>query len=221
MSIFRAISCCGVVAFAISLAYPGLAMAEDAPITIVDLGDSYIIGLGIAADETFPVRLQAALDAAGRSVKVVDTGYVESSRVGLRWLTKTPVGMALLADPAGHAVILELGQNDCGRLTLDQTRANLDGILAELTAKKILVLVVGTAAFGHCGADYIAAFPEVFRGLAAKYGDLLYPDFKEGVTGHPELISPDGNHPNSAGEAVVVERMLPSVLKLIDRVEKP
>ena len=88
-------------------------------------------------------------------------------------------------------------------------------------AKKIPVLVVGTAAYGYCGAEYIAAFPDVFRELAAKYGDLLYADFKEGVTGHPELISSDGDHANSAGEAVVVERMLPSVLALIDRVEKP
>jgi acyl-CoA thioesterase I len=83
------------------------------------------------------------------------------------------------------------------------------------------VLVVGTAAKGYCGAEYVAAYPEVFRGLAAKYGDLLYPDFKEGITGHPGLISSDGDHPNSAGEAVVVERMLPSVLELIDRVAKP
>ena len=70
-------------------------------------------------------------------------------------------------------------------------------------------------------AEMPAAFPEVFRGLAAKYGDLLYPDFKEGVTGHSELIGRDGDHANSAGEAIVVERMLPSVLELIDRVEKP
>src|SRR5439155_20885330 len=86
MGMFRSISCSGIVAFAISLAYPSLATAGDAPITIVDLGDSYIIGHTIAAGETFPVRLQAALDAAGRSVKVVDTGFIESSRVGLRWL---------------------------------------------------------------------------------------------------------------------------------------
>jgi len=221
MGIFRSISCSSIVAFAASLACPGLAMAEDAPITIVDLGDSYIIGYGIiVSGETFPVRLQAALDAAGRSVKVVDTGFVDTSKNGLQWLTKEAEGMALMADPAGHAVILELGQNDCGHFTLDQTRANLDGILAELAEKKIPVLVVGTAAYARCGADYVAAFPEVFRGLAAKYGDLLYPDFKEGVTGHPEL-SLDGNHPNSAGEAIIVERMLPSVLELIDRVEKP
>ena len=221
MDIFRSISFCSIVAFATSLACPGLAMAEDAPITIVDLGDTYIIGYRIAAaGETFPVRLQAALNAAGRSVKVVDTGFLGTSQGGLRWLTKTPVGMALLAEPAGHAVILELGQNDCLLFNLDTTRANLDGILSELAAKKIPVLVVGTAAYGYCGAEYIAAFPEVFRGLAVKYGDLLYLDFKEGVTGHPELIGSDGDHANSAGEAVVVERMLPSVLKLIDRVEK-
>ena len=221
MSIFRSMWCWGLVVSATSLACPGLAMADDAATTIVDLGDSYIIGNNVPPRETFPVRLQAALDAAGRSVKVVDTGFVDTSKLGLLWLTKYQ-GVALLAKPAGHAVILELGQNDCLRgITVDRTRTNLDAILAELAEKKIPVLVVGTAAYDYCGADYAAAFPEVFRGLAAKYGDLLYPDFKEGVTGHPELLGSDGDHPNSAGEAVIVERMLPSVLKLIDRVEKP
>ena len=126
----------------------------------------------------------------------------------------------MLAHPRGQAVILELGQNDCGMSTLENTRASLDQILAHLAEKQIPVLVVGTAAYDFCGPDYVAAFPEIFRALAAKYGDLLYPDFKDGVTGHAELLQGDGDHANSDGEAVVVEKMLPSVEALIARVDE-
>jgi acyl-CoA thioesterase-1 len=38
----------------------------------------------------------------------------------------------------------------------------------------------------------------------------LYPDFKTGVTGHPDLRGRDGDHANAAGEAIVVGNMLPA-----------
>jgi acyl-CoA thioesterase-1 len=51
--------------------------------------------------------------------------------------------------------------------------------------------------------------------LAKQYGLILYPDFKDGVSGHAELIQSDEDHPNTAGEAVIVEKILPSVEALI------
>jgi acyl-CoA thioesterase-1 len=39
----------------------------------------------------------------------------------------------------------------------------------------------------------------------------LYPFFLDGVALHPELIQPDGLHPNAAGVTEIVRRILPSV----------
>lgn len=125
------------------------------------------------------------------------------------------------AGPANQVVIVELGQNDCGLLDLDHTRANLDQILGILADKRVPVLVVGTAAYGYCGPAYAEPFSKIFSDLAAKHGDLLYADFKEGVTGHPELLQLDYDHPNAAGEAIIVRNMLPMVEALLAQVQRP
>ena len=122
-----------------------------------------------------------------------------------------------------------MGQNDCARIRLDETRANIDHILTILAEKRVPVLVVGTAAYDYCsstlsaghGADYAGPFSRMFSELAAKHGDLLYPDFKEGVTGHPELLQADRDHPNAAGDAIIVINMLPVVQALLARVDHP
>ena len=59
----------------------------------------------------------------------------------------------------------------------------------------------------------------MFSDLATKHGDLLYADFKEDVTGHPELLQADNDHPNAAGEAIVVRNMLPVVEALLAQVQ--
>jgi acyl-CoA thioesterase-1 len=120
-----------------------------------------------------------------------------------------------------------LGQNDCARIDLDHTRANLDQILSILAQKRVPVLVVGTAAYSYCssilsaghGADYAEPFSKMFSELATKHGDLLYADFKEGVTGHPELLQADNDHPNAVGDAIIVRNMLPMVEALLAQVQ--
>ena len=104
-------------------------------------------------------------------------------------------------------------------IDLDHTRANLDQLLSILADKRVPVLVVGTAAYGYCGADYAEPFSKMFSELATKHGDLLYADFKEGVTGHPELLQADNDHPNAAGEAIIVRNMLPVVKALLAQVQ--
>src|SRR6476620_7694839 len=103
--------------------------AEDAPPTIVTLGDSYINSAGVVATETFATRLKSGLNAAGHPVTIVEVGYKGTSDQGLSWLAKSKDGLDLQASPANHAVIVELGQNDCAVIHLDETRANLDQIL--------------------------------------------------------------------------------------------
>lgn len=188
--------------------------AAEAPVKIIGIGDSYIA----AGYGKFPTTLQEALKSRGHLVEVIDTGYKVTSASGLEWLLE-PAGQKLLAAPAGHAVILELGSNDCTRFDLDRTRSNLDQILSQLMEKHIPVLLVGTQPYAHCagirGAGYPIAYRQIFPDLAKQYGVILYPNFKDGVSGHPELLLSDNDHPNAAGEAIIVNRMLPSVEALI------
>ena len=174
MTKVRDVSFVALAALSAMLGLAGNVDAEDAPPTIVTLGDSYINSYGVAAPETFATRLKSELSAAGHPVTIVEVGYMATSKRGLAWLAETKDGLDLQASPANHVVIVELGQNDCARIDLDHTRANLDQILSILAQKRVPVLVVGTAAYGYCGADYAEPFSKMFSELATKHGDLLY-----------------------------------------------
>lgn len=201
----------------------GIAVADDVPIKIIDIGDSYITGYGVAPDKKFPIALQTVLKSRGHLVEVIDTGFINTSASGLAWLL-APAGQKFFAAPEGEAVILELGANDCTSFGVDKTHANLDQILFQLAKKHIPVLIVGTEPYTFCAglqnAEYPTAYRRIFPDLAKQYGVILYPDFKDGVSGHPELIQSDEVHPNTAGEAVIVEKILPSVEALISQVRQ-
>ena len=218
MSVFRAILKFALVALTAIAWSNGLAVAADTPLKIIDIGDSYITGYGVAPAKAFPLALQAALKSRSHSVEVIDTGFINRSSSGLDWLLE-PEGQKLLAAPASHAVILELGGNDCSRFDVDKTRTNLGQILSQLAEKHVPVLLVGTEPLGYCahkrGAGYPAAYRQIFPDLAKQFGASLYLDFKDGVSGHPELLQADNDHPNAAGEAIIVEKILPSVEALI------
>jgi acyl-CoA thioesterase I len=214
------VSFVALAALSAMLGLAGNVDAEDVQPTIVTIGDSYITGYHIAATDKFPAKLQSELNAAGHQATVVDVGYKNDSRAGLIWLTTSKAGLDLQANPANHAVIVELGQNDCPiGIKLDQTRANLDQLLSIFDGKRVPVLVVGTAAYFYCGPDYAEPYSKMFSELATKHGDLLYADFKEGVTGHTELLQADNDHPNAAGDAIIVRNMLPMVEALLAQVQ--
>lgn len=208
-----------LVALSPVLGLAGNVAAQEAPSTIVTLGDSYINSYGVPPSDSFATKLKSELTADGHPATIVEVGFTSTSQSGLFWLTKSKGGLGLQADPANHVVIVELGQNDCTGIDLNHTRANLDQILSVLAQKRIPVLVVGTAAYSFCGPAYIESFSKMFSKLATKHGDLLYADFKEGVTGHPELLQMDRDHPNAAGDAIVARNMLPMVEALLAQVQ--
>ena len=177
------------------------------------LGDSLTAGYGLAPSEAFPARLEAALAAEGFEVRVINAGVSGDTTAGgrrrLDWL---------LAD-APHAVIVELGANDGLRgIHHDAVFANLDAILARLTAEGVAVLLTGMRAPPNYGLAYAEAFDAIYPELADRHGVALYPFFLDGVAARPELNQNDGLHPNARGVAVIVEGILPDVKRLLEAV---
>lgn len=190
------------------------AAAAEQAIRLLAIGDSLTAGYGLPPGEGFVPRLQAALDARGRSVRVIDAGVSGDTTAGglarLDW--------ALAENP--DAVLLELGANDGLRgLPPQQVRANLNAILDRLAARNLPVLLAGMLAPPNFGAAYGREFVAVFQDLARERPDLIfYPFFLEGVAGDRALNQPDGIHPNEQGVAKVVRGILPAVEQLLDRV---
>ncbi len=186
--------------------------AVAAPVSILALGDSLTAGLGLEASEAFPARLEAALNAKGLDVRIVNAGVSgDTAAAGLARLD-----WALGDDVDG--LIVELGANDALRgLDPAQTEAALDAILARAAARNLPVLMAGMQAPRNLGPDYVAAFDAIYPRLAEKHGAILYPFFLDGVAAEPSLNQTDGIHPNGKGVEIIVKRIMPSVEGLIRR----
>lgn len=200
-------TCLIVVLIVGCAALPSLAnhSAENAARLLI-LGDSLAAGYGLAPQQAFPVQLEQALRQAGHAVTVINAGVSGDTTAGglarLEWA---------LADRP-DLVMIELGGNDALRgLPPQTTLANLEAILARLAAAGVPVLLAGMQAPRNLGEHYTAAFDRIFPELAAKYQVPLYPFFLEGVALEPALNQADGIHPNAAGVAEIVVRILPFV----------
>ncbi|MBH0237824.1 arylesterase [Methylobrevis albus] len=187
--------------------------ADAAPVRIVAFGDSLTAGYGLSGAEAFPARLEAALQAKGHDVTVVNAGVSgDTSSAGLARLD-----WSIGAD--ADAVIVELGANDALRgVDPDVPRRAIDQILGRLKERGLEVLLAGMYAPPNLGDDYVRRFNGLYPELAEKHGALLYPFFLDGVVGNARLNLPDGIHPTAAGVDIIVERILPSVEQLVARV---
>ncbi len=184
--------------------------AEEDPQTLVLFGDSLMAGYGLAHEEGFAPRLEAALIESGHNVRVVNSSVSgDTTAAGLARLD-----WALVEKP--DAVLLELGANDALRgVEPSQTRDNLAQIIEKLRSMDVDVLLAGMVAPPNMGTTYGDEFNSIYADLSGRYQIELYPFFLDGVAAAPELNQDDGMHPNAEGVGVIVERILPNVIELL------
>lgn len=176
---------------------------------VVAFGDSLYAGYQLAPNEGLAPQLQAALVADGIEARVHNAGVSgDTTAAGKNRL-------AFVLDNLGQKpdlVVLGLGGNDMLRgIKPEQTRANLEAMLAELKRRQIPVVLTGMLSAPNLGADYARAFNPLYPEVAAQYGAKLYPFFLEGVVMDKNLMLNDNIHPNAKGVARVVEGLSPLV----------
>jgi acyl-CoA thioesterase I len=196
-------------ALLLGLAAPMAARAAAATRILV-YGDSLAAGHGLPASEAFPARLQAQLKAAGIDAAVINGGVSgDTTADGLARL-----GWMMQDHPA--IVLLELGANDALRgIDPKLTYANLDRILAKLTASGAKVMLLGMLAPPNWGRAYQREFDAIYPRLAAKYHVPLYPFLLDGVALKPGLNQADGLHPNARGAAIIARKLAPMVERML------
>ena len=201
----------GIALLALTLAFGAPAARAEGPVRILALGDSLTAGYGLAIEESFPARLQAALRDRGARVELINAGVSGDTSAGGR----ARLDWVLASAKPTHAIV-ELGANDGLRgLAPAETRANLDAILTRLKAAGVGVLIAGMLAPPNLGREYGDAYNRVFPELARAHGVALYPFFLDGVAARAELLLADGMHPNAKGVREIVRRMTPAVARLI------
>ena len=177
---------------------------------IAALGDSLTAGLGVAADEAYPARLEARLTREGYAYRVVNAGVSgDTTAGGLR-----RVDWVLRARP--EIVIVALGANDGLRAQSPQAmRENLAAIVKRVQASGARVLLVGMRLPPNYGAEYTREFQAVFPEVARTTGVALMPFLLDGVAADPRLNQPDGIHPTAAGYQVIADRLWPYLRPLL------
>ncbi len=185
--------------------------ARARPVSLLVLGDSLTSGHELPYADGFQGQLTAALAQRGQQVRIIDSAVsgdtTADGRARLAWA---------LGDGA-DAAIVELGAND-GLRGIDPKvmQANLTAILDALAARHIPVLLCGMYAPPNMGADYARAFKAVFERLGRRPGVLFDAFFLEGVAEDPRYTLPDREHPNAEGVRLIVQRLLPVIVKLLD-----
>ncbi|HWW58408.1 MAG TPA: arylesterase [Sphingopyxis sp.] len=180
----------------------------DAPLVIA-FGDSLYAGYQLGPKEGLAPQLQAALAGDGVVARVQNAGVSgDTTAAGRQRLTYVLDNAK--AKPA--LVVLGLGGNDMLRgIGPDQTRANLDAMLAELKTRGIPVLLTGMMAAPNLGSDYAKKFNPIYPELASKYDVSFYPFILDNVVTDKSLMLADNMHPNAKGVKVMAEGLAPLV----------
>jgi acyl-CoA thioesterase-1 len=174
------------------------ATPQKSELKIVAFGDSLTSGHRLPRTDAYPSILERALREAGLPFTVVNHGVNGDTTGGaLRRLDA-----ALAEQP--QILIVAFGANDGLRgVPVKQVRANLEKIIETAQERDVKVLLVGMEALPLYGWQYTIDFHHVFPELAEKYEVPLVPFMLNGVLGNPDLMAPDGLHPNAAGARLI------------------
>ena len=182
------------------------AAQPDGTLVVTMLGDSLTAGYGLNAREAIPARLQAALRAAGLKVLVRAAGV--SGDTSADGLARADFSVR----PDTDLCLVVLGGNDLLQgVEPQQMKANLDGIVRKLKARRIAPMLVGLKAPPAMGADYAREFDAVVPDLGKTEHVPAYPDLLGKVALDRDLNQGDGIHPNPKGVQLVVARLAPAV----------
>jgi acyl-CoA thioesterase-1 len=194
----------------VSLGFP--ALAADRPV-IVCYGDSITAGYGLQAGQSYPAALQHDLDQHGYRYNVLNMGTSGAT-------TKDAVAHVqevLRAHPS--VVIVEFGGNDGLRgVPVADTRKNLESVLTQLEAAHVKVLLAGITLPPNYGPDYVNAFNQVFRDIAAQQHPTAFvPMIYKNLVRQPGTIQEDGIHPTAKGATILAQTLLSSLTPLLHK----
>jgi acyl-CoA thioesterase-1 len=179
---------------------------------IVCFGDSLTAGYGAELGKSYPDYLQADLDAKGYYYRVVNQGISgNTTKDGVE-----RVDNVVAMKPS--VVVVEFGGNDGLRgLRIEDSRSNLDRIVATLKASGTKVVLAGISLPPDYGPDYIKQFNETYALLAKKYQVPLLPFLLKNAFGVDGMMQRDNTHATAEGNKVVAHNVLPLILPLLKK----
>ncbi len=189
---------------------------QQAPLTILALGDSLTEGLGVDNDDNYPAQLEARLKELGyKDVKVVNSGLSGETSTGLvnrlDWVLQTKPDIT----------ILTVGANDAIRgIDVATVEANIRTAVKRLQDGGSEVILGGMQIYDNLGSDYVESFAAIYPRVAKDMNVTLIPFFLDGVGGDPKLNQADAIHPTKEGYTIIVDdNILPILQPKIEKLE--
>ncbi|HWW32040.1 MAG TPA: arylesterase [Steroidobacteraceae bacterium] len=181
--------------------------------TILVFGDSLSAAYGLAPQEGWVALLAQRLRSQGYGYQVVNAS--ESGETSGGGLERLPRALELHHPTI---VVLELGANDGLRaLPVAEMRVNLERMIGLARTAGAKVLLLGIRIPPNYGPRYTQELERVFPELANQYHLPLVPFLLEKVALDPELMQPDGMHPNARGETPVLDTIWPYLEPLLEK----
>ena len=189
---------------------------QQAPLTILALGDSLTEGLGVDNDANYPAQLEARLQEMGyKDVKVINSGLSGETSTGLvnrlDWVLQTKPDIT----------ILTIGANDAMRgIDVATVEANIRTAIKRLQDNGSEVILGGMQIYDNLGSDYVESFAAIYPRVAKDMNVTLIPFFLDGVGGDAELNQADAIHPTKKGYTIIVnDNILPILQPEIEKLE--
>ena len=182
---------------------------QQAPLTILALGDSLTEGLGVDNDANYPAQLEARLKEMGyKDVKVINSGLSGETSTGLvnrlDWVLQTKPDIT----------ILTIGANDAIRgIDVATVEANIRTAIKRLQDGGSEVILGGMQIYDNLGADYVESFAAIYPRVAKDMNVTLIPFFLDGVGGDPKLNQADAIHPTREGYTIIVNDNISPILQ--------
>lgn len=168
--------------------------------TILVLGDSLSAAYLMPNSEGWVSLLEQRLKKQNLDWKIVNSSIVgDTTASGKRRLPK------LLEEHQPNIVILELGGNDGLRgLPHKRIRKNIENMVSAIQQQQAKVLLVGIKLPPNYGDRYANGFYNIYQNISKQYSLPLIPFLLDKIALVPELMLPDGIHPTSEAQPIIL-----------------
>ena len=171
--------------------------------TLLILGDSISAGYGINQKDNWVSMLQSKFNNDGTSIKLINSSVSgDTTSGGLQRLKRDLQKF----DP--DYVLIELGGNDALRgYPIKRIKDNLQTMIALIKNNNSKALLMQIRIPPNYGQKYTLAFERIYLELASTEEIYFLPFMLENVGLNPDLMQPDGIHPNAKAQPLIAKDM--------------
>ena len=187
--------------YLIIFSFTNIIIAEEE--TLLILGDSISAGYGINQKDNWVSMLQSKFDNDGTSIKLINSSVSgDTTSGGLQRLKRDLQKF----DP--DYVLIELGGNDALRgYPIKRIKDNLQTMIALIKNNNSKALLMQIRIPPNYGQKYTLAFERIYLELASSEEVYFLPFMLENIGLNPDLMQPDGIHPNAKAQPLIAKDM--------------